>query len=781
MQYFAHSENDDGRGRREPLREHLERVSKRSAEFARMFGAEAQARAAGLLHDLAKYSEQFLRRIDPALREASRDHWTAGAYYCLRVFGDFGIVPALVIMGHHIGLTQIESYEGLEESWRDRLRDHADELTTNDLKALLSHFASDNLACPSVEAGLTMTEEHAAANMLDVRMLFSALVDADFIETEAHFNGDATVHYRERPDGPALDAALSLDAVHAEIAKKAIVKVDDGIRVVRDRVLHDCLAAAELPKGVFNLSAPTGSGKTLAMLAFALAHAKKHGLRRIVVVMPYLNIVDQTAAIYRDLFSSVNGFPADYMLEDHSNVRPPDETDDDSVKEATRLSRLLAENWDAPIILTTTVQCLESLHANRPSACRKLHRLANSLILFDEVQTLPVELAVPTLATLSRLQERFGASVVFATATQPAFDHFDQEVKAQAAGGWNPHEIIRDTDEIFASTKARVRVDWRLDRPTPWHELADELSGNECRQVLCIVNLKRHAQRLAQDLQARGVEGVLHLSTTMCPLHRLAVLAQVKDCLKRDLPLRLISTQCVECGIDLDVRVVFRALGPLEAIVQAAGRCNRHGLLADGGRFVVFVPEAEGQALYPGGSYESAAKSTENYLRGLAIADGSLDDLEILNDPQRMRTYYKRYYHLHRRHAESAKACKAHDSLAVWSFEKMAAAYRLIEDDNINVLVPYDPPAFEKLKREIESEDARKPQFIRDWIQRARPYTISVPRRALSKKAGGYFYPIFFSRKSEDCNQSDWFFMLGKEFYDSELLGFRDGEQEWIA
>jgi CRISPR/Cas system-associated endonuclease/helicase Cas3 len=291
--------------------------------------------------------------------------------------------------------------------------------------------------------------------------------------------------------------------------------------------------------------------------------------------MPFLSIIDQTARLYRKLFSD---FPDHYILEDHSIAQGGHEHEDGSQgqgSEDDRLRRHLAENWDASIILTTNVRCLESLMSNRTSDCRKLHRMAKSVVLFDEVQTLTRDLAVVTLGTLSRLCHRFNATVLFATATQPAFEHLDKPVREIAAAGWTPRPLLPKDSEIrlFEVAAKRTSVHWEHETPIDLVTLADRLADESSDQWLCIVNLKRHAQQLSEMLRERVPEGLTHLSTSMCPAHRQRVLADVERRLLENQPVFLVSTQCVEAGVDIDFPVVYRALAPLEAIAQAAGRC----------------------------------------------------------------------------------------------------------------------------------------------------------------------------------------------------------------
>lgn len=725
--YWAHSANDDGRGTRELLADHLRGVAECAAMFAEPFNAKTQAYTAGLLHDLGKYTERFQKRLEEPSTRAG-DHWSAGALVLAKYFGQRGVFPALGVLGHH-GELPLQAWESkaIANEIAKAVKAHPEDYSGTDIAQMLELFKADGLPQPAIEDGFRRTE-HTAADMLDVRMLFSALVDADFLETEAHFAGNAAQPRAPRPPGPSLDINAALRGFEQHLDHVRREHAHDPMNPVRQQLYEACLAAAEWPQGAFSLSAPTGSGKTLAMLAFALHHAKTHRLRRIILVMPFLNIIDQTAQIYRQIFSPDAGFHPLTVLEHHSlaDYGGSPETTEDTGQD---LGRLLTENWDAPIILTTTVQFFESLFAARPGRCRKLHRLAQSVILFDEVQTLPANLAVATLAALSRLTEQDGpyrSSVVFATATQPAFDHLHQRVLEFAPVGWQPREIIGNPQPLYQAAAGRVQIQWRYQSPAPLTEIASELS--ELPQALCVVNMKRHALELLGELKRTGCSDLLHLSTSMCPVHREETLAEIRHRLARGQPLRLVATQCVEAGVDLDFPVVYRALGPLEAIAQAAGRCNRHGSLGTG-RVVVFKPKDDPARLYPPG-YKQPSSVTEMFLNSLA-SQGTLERIEIINDPQRLRQYFTSLYALAGRlstdsvredEAELLKAIQAGD------FPRVAELYRLIKQDAINILVPYKPEEYERLLSELRDQTRLARGYIRGWTRRAARHAVSILR-----------------------------------------------------
>ena len=687
----------------EPLDRHLRWVAEGeaaaglegSAAFADAFGAGDWGRALGWWHDLGKYSEAFQSYLDPSRDphvgevRGKVDHSTAGAQHAAAL-GPSGRLLAYAIAGHHGGLPDAEAGgAGLAarlakavEPWRDA--------------APADLFARPVPGRPPLDlpAG---DRRHAAFSLaFFTRMLFSGLVDADFLATEAFMSADRT---KLRPSGgPGVAAILDrLDAYLADLATGA-----EATDVNRERaaVLAACREKAALPPGLFSLNVPTGGGKTLASLAFALAHAKLHGLRRVIYAIPFTSIVEQTADVFRDRA----GLPG--VLEVHGNL------DQDGPKKQSARSRLAAENFDAPLVVTTNVQLLESLFASGTSKCRKLHRLAGSVVIFDEAQTLPPGLLKPTLWALDELARNYRCTVVLCTATQPAVERregFDIGLQ-----GVTP--IIDDPRRLHAALRrTRVELAGELDDAA----LADRLRGE--RQVLCIVNTRRHARELAG-----AVAGSVHLSANQCAAHRSEVVDEIRRRLNAGEPCRVISTAVIEAGVDVDFPCVYRAVAGLDSIAQAAGRCNREGRLAESGRVVVFNPDPKTHRPPP-------------FVRRAADAAREVmpDHAGDLLSPEAVEAYFRLHYWQHGGEGGAgwdmgAGDLPVCDRFSIGSegphfqFREAAERYRLIDDAQTPVLVPWGEGAalIEELTQKM-GEDP-DPGWLRNWGRRAQRYVVGV-------------------------------------------------------
>ena len=778
-QFYAHSSNKAG-SPWEPLKEHIGCVTERVGKYADSFGARQEAVIAGLWHDLGKYSELFTKRLKGQV--SGLDHWSPGAIATLGIFKDKAVAASLAIQGHHIGLQEGSRPSIISACQLSKLSSPTTHplgltLTEADFQKLIKRFEACGFRIPSPpSASHYCFDSPPVAGMLDERMLFSALVDADFIETEAHFEGkvDGTKVYR--PGSLSLQADLAFQRVKAHIDKLRLKTLaSDNVRTMRQCLLSNCLKKASSTPNIFTLTAPTGAGKTLAMLAFALKHAVTNPhICRIIMVVPFLSIIEQTANIYRELLEPV--FGPYYVLEHHSlanmTKKKSNGSEQDNEEVANRMARFLTENWDAPLVLTTSVQFYESLFANLPGKCRKLHRLANSIIIFDEVQTLPSEIAVPSCAALSHLVQRYGCTVVFSTATQPAFDHLHDQIKQYATMGWQPQAIIEKSKRLFNLAR-RVQIHWQVEETRSWQFIANKLAGNENVRSLCIVNLKRHAQYLIKLLLERvGKNDLFHLSTNMCPAHREKAMTEVRKRLNTSThkPCRLISTQCIEAGVDVDFPVVWRAIGPLDAIAQAAGRCNREGRLDNLGCVVVFLPEKEHhkEYLYPPGGYKQATETTQILLnmkadqaRNQGIPLGEALDIY---DPDLFNQYYRLLYDLT---GTTDLSRNLEDALQRRSFVDVVKYYNVIDQQTINVLVPYadEIALFNSLSERLEE----KGRLTRQWIQDARPLTVSLYRPKDCAAIWNYLDAVSLGGGAE---ADDWFIYRNPEDYDL-LLGLK--------
>lgn len=739
--------------------QHLTWVADLAVKNGGAFGAEDECRFAGVLHDLGKYGTRFQGRLKGT--ESHIDHWSAGAFEAVRT-GPTGVAAALAIQGHHIGLQR-----GDGDSVRDilnisgLLKYHplGKKLSDDDHQAIKSRAQAEGFSWKAPAASCFdwgLRDADPVGQMLAVRMLFSALVDADFIATERHFEGASSRERRETVALDALAAHASLLSYISQLAERSTSATEAN--AVRRSLLETCLQAGGGPRGLFTLNAPTGSGKTLAMLAWALEHclANPH-LSRIIVVLPYLSIMEQTARVYREGLAAwlPEELRSRAILEHHSlaswkSVRSGPEIDDEQDLKGGQ-PRFLAENWDAPIVVTSTVQFFESLFANSPSACRKLHRIANSVILLDEVQTLSPSLIVPTLGALSTLVSRFRCSAVLATATQPAFFHLSPQVATLAIAGYTAQPIVADPAALFSRMR-RTRVHWPgKGETTTWEDVASRMVDAEPRQGLCIVNLKRHAQALFELLREHLDDGILHLSSAMCPDHREAVLREVNGRLDGKKPCLLVATQCVEAGVDLDFPMVLRAFAPLDSIAQAAGRCNRNSN-REYGDVWVFDPEESGRR-YPDKTYEQAANVT---LELLARRGGALD----IDDPAVFTEYFRSLYDL----SDPERNPELLDAIRSLDFLKVAELYRIIDQGSISIVSPWDVGRFTKLAAEV-----RNGRLTRSWIQRARGLTVNAFRPAPGATEWTHLEPI---RVALNKDAIDWFLLKDPTNYD-DFVGLR--------
>ena len=667
MRPVAHTPREQG-GTWHDLATHLSATATLARERAEKFGAGELAYLAGLIHDVGKYNpafQQYLLDANAGREATSVPHAVYGA---MLAFEEGASGLAWPVYGHHAGMP---SRVRLQEAFADP------EISKTYGRVKAAAEASGWEFEPERVPEQPSIDLHG--EML-LRMIFSALVDADFLDTEAHFDPERGAA-RTQPTKPSVLLPMLLES-QERIALGATGPVNE----VRREVYEDSLLAANLEAGVFRLSAPTGAGKTRTALAFGLSHAVRHGMDRVIFAVPYITITDQTAAVVRSIFGEQN------VIEHHSGVL---------AREPSWRNRLAVQNWDAPLVITTTVQLLESLLSNRPSRCRKLHNITNSVIVLDEAQTLPVRMLQPIVDVLRELTDRYGCTVVLSTATQPALEASSRYL-----------EGFEDVRDIVPPERAREhfqklrRVRYEVEREVwTWERVATELRNED--RAMAVVNTRKDAQQLHEVVG----EAALHLSAAMCQAHRIDVLREVRRRLAVGEGCLLVSTQVVEAGVDLDFDTVLRAFGPLDSVVQAAGRCNREGRL-QAGRVVVFRPEA---GTLPPGEYQTGTYQARNILRRGAD----------LHDPAIFRSYFTRLYQ-----GVGTDAAGIQDLRAQFDYPTVAAEFRIIEDARFaDVIIEYDDEARALIDR-IKEEGELRPGDLRK-LQR---YVVGLSRRDFERE-----------------------------------------------
>lgn len=634
MNYLAHIAQD---GREQTVLEHSTGTARLSACFAAPFGAEEQGRLAGLVHDLGKYRLPFQRRIRGSPEQV--DHATPGAFVCAK---RNQIAAAFCVAGHHGGLP--------DGGGRG---DHAGQATFFGRMCRAAEQGlepdpawSREITLPNATLPTYCQKNDALTDAFFVRMLYSCLVDADFLDTEQFMAGQAP----ERGGGADIDTLEK----RLESYISGWFPPRGELNARRCAILKACMAQGEVQApGLFTLTVPTGGGKTVASLAFALCHAKTHGLRRVIYVIPYTSIIEQTADTFRNILGAEN------VLEHHSGVQYDNEQE--ATPETMRLLRA-TENWDLPVVVTTAVQFFESLYANRSSKCRKLHNLAGSVIIFDEAQMLPVPYLRPCVSAIAQLVAHYGVSAVLCTATQPALDELF-------------HEFLPDRRAVElcpgAATESDVfrRVTFQKAGQLSWDALAQLLNRQE--QVLCVVNSRKSAQAVFKRLKG---EGIFHLSTLMVPAHRRAMLTEIRLRLKGGRPCRVVSTSLIEAGVDVDFPNLFREEAGLDSILQAAGRCNREGKRPASECIVtIFRGEDKAPPLF---AIPIAAGQ---------VAMGSHSDLA---SQEAITCYFKELLDLKGRAAQDQKGILTSLQKENFPFRTVAERFHLIENDTRTIYVP---------------------------------------------------------------------------------------------
>jgi CRISPR-associated endonuclease/helicase Cas3 len=703
------------------LKEHLGDVANLAEEFADKFKAGKLGYYAGLWHDLGKYNPDFQQYLDDCHSGTNSyikkvPHAIHGAKLAWNLFK---LTPlALLIYGHHAGLPEKAT---LESKFANPKYEEDYKIVCANAEQELGKLQIDEDFNPLVRSLLTDSYSYD----LLTRLLFSCLVDADYLDTEEHFQPDKTIQRKQSSDLTDLWTTLKID--RETVIKSAEIS---SVNQVRREVYEACTDAAKLPAGVFRLAVPTGGGKTLSGLSFALKHALIHGLDRVIIAVPYTSIIEQTVNVYRDILGK------NAVLEHHSAANTEqfyqndkEETNDDARQQYAK-ARLATQNWDVPLIVTTTVQLFESLFANRPSKCRKLHNIVNSVIILDEVQTLPVGLLSPILSVLGELCDRYRVTLVLCTATQPAFTGDTGYLK----GLKNVRDIIAP-DLAIGHFQNLQRVNYELHlQGWLWSELIDDLIVHQHHQALIVLNTRKDTLAVLDALYSHSDDfdraDIFHLSTLLCGKHRREVLETVKARLKNNLSCILVSTQVVEAGVDLDFPAVYRAVGPLDRIVQAAGRCNREGKLGLG-RVVIFQP-SEGKV--PQGEYQTAIDETIRLLNRANLN---------LHDPSIFEEYFQCLYQ------SGADIHQIQDLRKRLDFPEVAKKFRLISDDTTSVIIEYDEKVRKRLRelnyRDINAGDYR---FLQPYMVSLRNYEFLQGKELCAEIApglyvwGGTYHPV---------------------------------------
>lgn len=682
---------EDGSYETQPLLDHLHGVAELAQSYAERITDYPElgeiGYLLGLLHDLGKYQEGFQRYIrqqsglDPTLNGWRTPHSPAGARYAYDLKQAGGSqqllkILSLCIGAHHRGLYNDSEWRGQVVSSSDTKR-----AVANLVKGLRpeAHQLEELLHKASLDKVTTIWDELDEKNyQLLVRMLFSCLVDADFLDTERFMSPDKSLVRQS--------AKASLEQMRAQLEEYVSHFNREGrINEARAAFLDQCRNHGRTAKRkIYSLTLPTGAGKTVSSMMWALEHAIAQGCERIIYVIPYTSIITQTAQTFRDIFG------ADQVLEHHSDVDAKERPD-----EALEYTKLMTENWDVPLVVTTNVQFFESLYAHRVSRCRKLHNICNSVVVFDEVQMFPPRLLNPILRVVESLHYAFRVEPLFCTATLPVFD---KNILADSKRIGHEfffleepiQEVVPYDAERFAPFD-KVRYHWDPLRLST-EELAERLGEHE--SFLCIVNSRKDAARLYAALKAqdKSGEGLIHLSRRMCSAHIQKRIEEIHHRLKDGEPVRVVSTPLVEAGVDLDFPVVYRAMAGLDSVMQAAGRCNREGRMAEPGEVYIF-------RLTDGTDIPGEMSWAQGALEDL------LDRLSEQGAPQRaeIECYYKAFYNdvdcfdnrMTRREDKRISKllwdvdddrCKE----LRFDYETASEYFKYIEDQSTSIVVPYD-------------------------------------------------------------------------------------------
>jgi len=705
MEFLAHSINKNGVGHK--LKEHLLNVAMtmeeiiKNSEYRRIFFLT------GLLHDIGKYQVEFQKYLKDGGKKGGVPHASLGAAMAkeIKIYE-----AAFAIDGHHKGLPDFADL-------KDDIADFFESSKCRYEKTKESFF--NDIEIETKDIILEPFKLSPLERDVLIRYLFSSLTDADWLDTEKHFD---KIKFEKR-NAPEFKVNWLIEQLENEIKNKSKTGL---INQLRNKVREDAIKKARSSIGFYSMNLPTGMGKTLASISWALHHANHNNLNRIIVVLPYISIIDQTAKEFKRIFGE------EWVLEHHSNFSEDEDLDrlissDENVNEEVYRKRLATENWEYPIIITTSVQFFESLFSNKPSRCRKVHNIANSVVIFDEVQTLPKELVIPTLSMLRDVHKIMNTSFLFCTATQPAFEKTDQ-----FDGIENIIPLVENPEEIYKSTKRVSYFAINNYIPISISQLAKKVVEKES-SVLCIFNTKKQTLLFFKELKGLTSDRIFHLSTGMYPAHRKRVIEDIRKCLKNNERIIVTSTQLIEAGVDFDFPCVFREIAPLESIIQSAGRCNREGKMEKPGDVYIFSLE---DSAAPDKQYRALAEFANSLYKGRE---------NLLYNHDFFSEYYRKAFNLF----IPEDKYQINQNRQSLNFKKVAESYRLIDDITKPVFILCDE------SRKLYEQIRYKPVLSRNDYRMMQQYSVQVYENflkqnidKLGKEPQGYW--VWYGEYNDD-------------------------------
>ena len=724
MEWIGHSDGD----RVQSLADHLEGTALKAAVFAAIIGLSEEAKLIGEIHDIGKSSEDFQNYIE-GKKKSRVDHSTAGARLlgAQKQLGQFSLMGALCIAGHHSGLLNVGTRvdEAGEPTLFGRIKKKIPKIDDSFQHLPDAKISPQNLL-------QHMDPRRPMDFMLLTRMLFSCLVDADFLDTEEFMSAGKV----QRGGWPSLEELAPV--FWEELKKRGFLSPKNSLNQKRFEILETCMQRGDGAPGLYSLTVPTGGGKTISSMAFAMKQAETYGKKRIIYVIPYVSIIEQTA----DIFKSILGENA--VLESHSNVEYDDGDSTDEKKRAlAEVRKLSAENWDAPIIITTNEQFFESLYANRTSKCRKLHHIAESVIIFDEAQMLPVDFLKPCLTVIEELVKYYGCTAVLCSATQPELGKYMEQ---------KPKEIMDRIPDLYDFFQ---RVSCHVDGEMDYALVAAAMMKE--KQALCIASTKKEAEKIFENLDDSEA---LYLSTALCPAHRRKLIREIKERLQAGKDCRVVSTSIISVGVDIDFPVVYLEYTGLDSLIQGAGRCNREGKRAATESIAHIFWTEKGKA----SPFMRKEKQVTDVVRQKYVE-------AELTSPQAIRTYFENWYQSNEGNLDYKEIEKLSKT---GSFADIGRVFHLIADSTKSVFIPYD-------------EEARRIQTLlyqgnrsRELMRKAAQYIVNVRYTASSHGTSDFHRLLTQGRMAMFPDDEELGYLVNSEDYD-EKLGLQIQDEDGVG